>query len=215
MHVIINFQGKGEMLTYFLEGEDASQRTRRISHTRFSRKNSPHSPEYDPSQAIFGKSTIHPKYWPNGNVICERPDSLESFPNCDNQIQSSYGSPNVCDNNFDTNRAYCVTENLCLNLPTPPTYVQSSVSPVSQPDHHQWTPTTEKHDSSNNIHIPKSHSDNYVHKSHTEPFGRFSSLDSNHSTNQYFNGINNTAESQPTVHISKPERLPLLNETKL
>ena len=200
------------MLTYFLEGEDASQRTRRISHTRFSRKNSPHSPEYDPSQAIFGKATIHPKYWPNGNVICERPDSLESFPNCDNQIiESTQGSPIACDNKCDTNYAYRVSDNLTLNLPAPPAFVQS---PVSLPDNHQWTLSPEQHEGSNNMHMVKSHSDNYVHKSHSENFGLISSVESSQD-DQYFNGINNTNDPHTKVHISKPERLPLLNETKL
>lgn len=205
----INAKGKGEMLTYFLDGEDASQRKRRISTTKFSRTNSPHSPDYDPSQAIFGKSTIHPKYWSNGNVISERPVSEESFPNCDNRISDSQESSLFCDKNLDKNRAYRVTEHSGMNLPLPPACV---ASPVTTQDNHPWSTciTPIKSEISNNSFMQKSKSDNYMQRNHSENIGLLSSLLPNHNE-QHLNGYNNTN----SLNISKPERLPLLNETKL
>lgn len=198
------------MLTYFLEGEDASQRKRRISTTKLQRTNSPHSPDNDPSQAIFGKSTIHPKYWPNGSAISEVPNSEEAIYNCDNQIlESSQGSSKICDTNLDKNRAYHIKEQSGLSLPSPPACVSS---PLSYTDNHPWSTCVTPVNTAdpNTIFLQKSQSDNFMQRNHSEVIGLNSSVSSNQS-NHHFNGVNNTN----SLKITKPERLPLLNETNL
>ena len=68
------------MLTYFLEGENESHRQRRISHSKFSRSNSPNVDGRD----IFGQPTIHPKYWQNGAIPSPTKDLDKApFQNCD------------------------------------------------------------------------------------------------------------------------------------
>ncbi|XP_060589036.1 guanylate cyclase 32E-like isoform X3 [Ruditapes philippinarum] len=76
----ITAKGKGEMLTYFLEGENESHRQRRISHSKFSRSNSPNVDSRD----IFGQPTIHQKYWQNGSIPSPTKDLDNApFQNCD------------------------------------------------------------------------------------------------------------------------------------
>ena len=197
------------MLTYFLEGEDVSQRKRRISHSKLHRTNSPHSPDYDPSQPIFGKPTIHPKYWPNGSAITEVPNAEEMIQNCDIQtVDSQQHSPRSCDNNFDKNQTCIVTEHIGITLPTPPACV---ASPVSYPNNHPWSTSAipVKFENLNGSFLQKSQSDNFMQRNHSEVIGLNSPLTSIHSN--HFNGQNNTN----SLKISKPERLPLLNETNL
>lgn len=207
----INAKGKGEMLTFFLEGEDVSQRKRRISHSKLHRTNS-HSPEYDPSQPIFGKSTIHPKYWPNGNVINEVPNAEEMMQNCDIQIyESPKHSPINCDITIDKNRTCPSTENMGMSLPTPPACV---ASPVSFTNSHPWSTsaTPVSSENPNSSFLQKSQSDNFMQRNHSEIIGLSSPPTSNN--NNHFNGPSNTSNAN-TLKISKPERLPLLNETNL
>ncbi|XP_052766040.1 guanylate cyclase 32E-like [Mya arenaria] len=63
---VITAKGKGEMLTYFLDGENATHRERRISHSKFSRTNS-QNVDRNSNGDIFGSHIIHPKYWPNAS----------------------------------------------------------------------------------------------------------------------------------------------------
>ena len=85
------------MLTYFLEGEDATHRQRRISSSKmFSRTNSPCTPEEDFLVPNFGKSPIHPKYWPNGAVGPWA--DPEAFQSCDKNNSST----TVCDVSSDS-----------------------------------------------------------------------------------------------------------------
>lgn len=67
------------MLTYFLEGENVSHRQRRISHSKFSRQNSPNSCDIDG----FGAPTIHPKYWSNGSIPSPTHELNVPLFNCD------------------------------------------------------------------------------------------------------------------------------------
>ena len=202
------------MLTFFLEGEDASQRRRRISHSKLHRTNSPHSPDYDPSQPIFGKSTIHPKYWPNGNVLTEVPNAKEIMQNCDTSIQifdSPKHSPINCDNNLDMNQTCPTTEHMGISLPTPPACV---ASPVSYTNSHPWSTnaTPVNAENPNSSFMQKSQSDNFMQRNRSEIIGLSSPLTSTNSN--HFNGLNNSSNTN-TLTISKPERLPLLNETNL
>ncbi|XP_053402542.1 uncharacterized protein LOC128557907 [Mercenaria mercenaria] len=106
------------MLTYFLEGENASHRQRRISHSKFSRSNSPNVDDRD----IFGKPTIHPKYWPNGSIPSPAEDLENSpFQNCDiiDHVDENVKKQD-CDRDtnfddvfnayFDVNSENCATE---------------------------------------------------------------------------------------------------------
>ena len=82
------------MLTYFLEGEDAAQREKRISK----RVKTPTSPD-ESNIPLFGAATLHPKYWQNGAV--NNPHSLllnpfsDTFQTC-NEIKA------ICDKNVET-----------------------------------------------------------------------------------------------------------------
>lgn len=82
------------MLTYFLEGEDASQRQRRISNANFKRSSSsPDGEVLDSTADIFGAPIIDRKYWPNGTtsvatepieeLVCESSNKAEVTANCD------------------------------------------------------------------------------------------------------------------------------------
>lgn len=78
------YQGKGEMLTYFLEGEDEQQRQRRISNTQFKRTSGATLGSTDSSADIFGAPIIDRKYWPNGTGNVRRGSSRKSLPVSDN-----------------------------------------------------------------------------------------------------------------------------------
>lgn len=78
------YQGKGEMLTYFLEGEDEQQRQRRISNTQFKRTSDTTKGSSDSSADIFGAPIIDRKYWPNGTGNVRRGSSRKSLPVSDN-----------------------------------------------------------------------------------------------------------------------------------
>ena len=72
------FQGKGEMLTYFLEGEDECQRQRRISHAHVKRSLSSPNGDIWADENIFGAPIIDKKYWPNGTVTAASVPMIET-----------------------------------------------------------------------------------------------------------------------------------------
>ena len=199
------------MLTYFLDGEDVSQRKRRISTSKLQRTNSPHSPDNDPSQPIFGKSTIHLKYWPNGNVISEVPNAEEMMQNCDIQIyESPKHSPINCDITVDNTQICPTTEPIGTSLPTPPACV---ASPVSYTNSHPWSTsaTPVNPENPNSSFMQKSQSDNFMQRNHSEIIGLSTPVTINNAN--HLNGHNSSNSN--SLKISKPERLPLLNETNL
>jgi len=90
------------MLTYFLEGEDATHRETRISLSKVSRQNSPKC-EYDSMGDIFGAPTIHPRYWSNGG--------LNSSHNSD--YRSVFSD---CDSSDNLGKISCITESSLCDL---------------------------------------------------------------------------------------------------
>lgn len=80
------------MLTYFLEGENASTRQRRISHSTFSHSNCTMSSDKD----IFGQPIIHSRRRPNGQIPSPTEELKKpSFQNCD--IRDHVNDKRVCD----------------------------------------------------------------------------------------------------------------------
>lgn len=82
------------MLTYFLEGEDAIQRQRRISNTK--RLSTPNGDLSD-VENIFGAPTIDRKYWPHGTGSVTTVPELTCETICDNSTNDIPESH--CDNN--------------------------------------------------------------------------------------------------------------------
>ncbi|XP_052269891.1 guanylate cyclase 32E-like [Dreissena polymorpha] len=96
---LVNAKGKGEMLTYFLEGEDESHRQRRISNTRLSGKITPNG-DLNPAGETFGAPIIIPLYWTNGFTNSSR-DLSPVFPNYNPNIPLIENCASPEENLFD------------------------------------------------------------------------------------------------------------------